>query len=164
MESKEEEYEQEKVEGGDDLEPLLVEVLENKEVFESLMNILKRLKDAGIISLMDNVSRDYMTTDVEFLGKFFTSKEFSVGLIKTGNLLIGAMHALSNEKTSDTLKAVLFNEAGITDTMLNGAKNPEQMSLLKMYSMIKDPEVASGLTAVLNALKFIGQVLKTVGD
>lgn len=161
MEGKEE-YEQGKTSGGDDLEPLLVDVLENKEVFESLMNILKRLKEAGIINLMDNVSKDYMPTDVEFLGKFFTSKEFSIGMIKTGNLLIGAMHALSNEKTSDALKAVLFNAEGITDTMLDGAKNPEPMSLFKMYSMIKDPEVASGLTAVLNALKFIGQVLKTV--
>lgn len=163
MESKED-FEHEKPQGGDDLEPLLVDVLENKEVFESLMNVLKRLKEAGIINLLDNVSKDYMPTDVEFLGKFFTSKEFSVGMIKTGNLLIGVMHALSNEKTSDALKAILFNAEGLTDTMLNGAKNPEPMSLFKMYSMIKDPEVAAGLTAVLNALKFVGQVLKTVGE
>lgn len=154
----------EKSEYGDDLEPLLVELLDNKDVLISLMNVVKRLRDAGIINLFDNISRDYMPTDVEFLGKFFTSKEFTYGFLKTANTLVSVMHALSNEKTSDMVKAIMFDAEGITDSMVSGAKNPQQMSLLKMYSMIKDPDIASGFTAVMNALKVVGQSLRKVGE
>ncbi len=161
MKSKEE-HEPDKNESSRDIEHFESLILENKEVFESMITLLKRLKEAGITSLLDNISKDYMPTDVEFFGKFFTSKEFTVGMLKTGNLFVGVMHALSNEKTSDTIKALLFNAEGITDAVLTGAKNPEHISLFKLYSMIKDPDVASGLTAILNVLKFTGKVLKTV--
>ncbi len=148
-----------KEENIDEMARMLGELEENADIFKSLLDILKRLKKAGVVGFLDNLSKDFMPTDVEFLGKFFTSREFSTATIKAGNTMIAMLYTLLSEQNSDLVKLLLYNAEGFSEAIIDGAKNPRKMSLLSLYSMIKDPDVASGMTALLNALKVLGKVI-----
>ncbi|HKJ96313.1 MAG TPA: DUF1641 domain-containing protein, partial [Thermoplasmataceae archaeon] len=81
----------------DEMEELLVKVLENADVINSMVGVVEKLKAAGIIDLMTSIVNDYLPTDVDFLGKFFSSKEFTMSLMKTFNVLISVMGAMGSE-------------------------------------------------------------------
>ena len=85
-------------ENSKDIEQLIEEISENADMFHSFLKMAKRLKDAGIIDLMDSVSKDYMPTDIEFLGKFFTSREFTTAVIKGGNTMTAMLYMLLSEQ------------------------------------------------------------------
>lgn len=147
---------------GDDLEPLIKEFIESKDAIQSLLVMFRKLKQAGIVDFIDQISGDYLPSDVEFIGKFFSSREFTTGVLKSANTLLGVMYALSMDTTSDAIKALLYDSEGLMDAMITGAKNPERMSMMRILAMTKDPEIASGLTAVLNMLKELGKTLQKV--
>lgn len=146
----------------DDLEPLIKEFLESKDAIQSMLVMFRKLKQAGIVDFIDQVSDDYLPSDIEFIGKFLSSREFTYGVLKSANTMLGLMYALSRESTSDALKALMFDSEGLVDAMIDGAKNPERMSMMRLFAMTKDPEIASGLTAVLNMLKELGKSLQKV--
>lgn len=148
----------------DDLEPLIKGLLENVDAFGPMMNLFSKLKNSGLLQAMENMSGDFLPSDIEFLSSFLTSKDFLYGLVKTVNVVSAVAHAMSSEKGSDTVKAILYNSDEIWDGMVSGAKNPEATSLLRLYAMVKDPDISSGLTAVLNALKAVGSALKKVPE
>ncbi|AKA48947.1 hypothetical protein IX51_07370 [uncultured archaeon] len=127
-----------------------------------MLVMFRKLKQAGIVDFIDRISGDYLPSDVEFIGKFFSSREFTTGVLKSANTILGVMYALSRETTSDALKALLFDSEGLVDSMVTGAKNPEKLSMMRLLAMTKDPEIASGLTAVLNLLKELGKSLQKV--
>lgn len=149
-------------EDDDDLEPLIREFIESRDAIQSMLVMFRKLKQAGIVDFIDQISGDYLPSDVEFLGKFFSSREFTTGILKSANTMLGLMYALSRETTSDALKSILFDSEGLVDSMVTGAKNPERMSMMRLFAMTKDPEIASGLTAVLNLLKELGKSLQKV--
>lgn len=149
-------------EDGDDLEPLIMELVESRDAIQSMLVMFRKLKQAGIVDFIDRISGDYLPSDVEFIGKFFSSREFTTGVLKSANTILGVMYALSRETTSDALKALLFDSEGLVDSMVTGAKNPEKLSMMRLLAMTKDPEIASGLTAVLNLLKELGKSLQKV--
>lgn len=149
-------------EDGDDLEPLIMELVESRDAIQSMLVMFRKLKQAGIVDFIDRISGDYLPSDVEFIGKFFSSREFTTGVLKSANTMLGVMYALSRETTSDALKALLFDSEGLVDSMVTGAKNPEKLSMMRLLAMTKDPEIASGLTAVLNLLKELGKSLQKV--
>ncbi len=146
----------------DDLEPLIKEFIESKDAIQSMLVMFRKLKQAGIVDFIDQLSQDYLPSDVEFIGKFLSSREFTYGILKSANTLLGLMYALSRESTSDALKALMFDSEGMIDSMVSGAKNPERMSMMRLFAMTKDPEIASGLTAALNMLKELGKSLQKV--
>lgn len=148
----------------DDLEPLIEGLIENRDSFESLLNLFGKVKNSGLISALENLSSEYLPSDIEFLSNFMTSRDFLYGFVKTMNVVSAFSHSLSNEKASDAIKAILFNSDELWDGMISGAKNPEATSLLRLYAMLKDPDISSGLTAVLNALKAIGSALRKVPE
>jgi uncharacterized protein YjgD (DUF1641 family) len=147
----------------DSMEPLIRELIEDRDFLESLLNIVKRMKEAGIVNLVNNIATDYLPTDIEFLGKFFASKEFVYGALKTANSAVSLLHAFSDEQTSDLFKVMMFNLPDATDAMVNAAKNPERMSMMRLFSMMKDPDIAAGMSVMLSFLKFMGVVAKKVG-
>lgn len=147
---------------GDDLEPLIMELMGSKDALQSMLGMFRKLKQAGIVDLMDQMSVDYIPSDIEFIGKFFSSREFTTGVLKSANTMLGLMYALSRETTSDALKAILYDSEGLVDSMVSGAKNPEKLSMMKLLAMTKDPEIASGITAVMNLLKELGKSLQKV--
>lgn len=149
---------------GDDLEPLIRGLLENTDAFAPMLRLFTKLTNSGMIQALENMSAEFLPSDIEFLASFLTSKDFVYGLVKTVNVVSALAHAMSSEKGSDTVKAILYNSDEIWDGMVTGAKNPEATSLLRLYAMVKDPEISSGLTAVLNALKAVGSALKKVPE
>ncbi len=148
----------------DDLEPLLGGLIENKDSFESMLKLFSKVKDSGLLTALENLSSEYLPSDIEFLSTFLTSRDFLYGFVKTINVVTALSHAVSNEKGSDAIKAIMYNSNELWDGMISGAKNPEATSLLRLYAMIKDPDISAGLTALLNALKAIGSALRKVPE
>ena len=148
----------------DDLEPLITGLLENKDSFEAMINLFGKVKNSGLISAVENLSAEYLPSDIEFLSSFLTSRDFLYGFVKTMNVVSAISHSLSNEKASDAIKAIMYNSDELWDGMISGAKNPEATSLLRLYAMVKDPDISAGLTAVLYALKAVGSALRKVPE
>jgi uncharacterized protein YjgD (DUF1641 family) len=148
----------------DDIEPIIEGLMENKDSLLKVVGLMKRVSDAGFIDTVENMTADYMPADIEYIMNLFTSKEFTIGLIKSVNVLSSLIHALSSDKSGDAVKAVMFNTDSIMGAMVSGAKNPESFSIFRLMAMMKDPEITSGLTAVLYALKALGKALRTVQD
>ncbi|MCL4337387.1 MAG: DUF1641 domain-containing protein [Candidatus Thermoplasmatota archaeon] len=148
----------------DDLEPLIEGLIENRDSFEALLNLFGKVKDSGLISALENLSSEFLPSDIEFLSSFMTSRDFLYGFVKTMNVVSALSHSLSSEKASDAIKAILFNSDELWDGMVDGAKNPEATSLLRLYAMLKDPDISAGLTAALYALKAVGSALKKVPE
>ena len=154
--------EMDKNQDDDDIETMIEGLMQNKDSLMKIVGLTKRVSDAGLIDIIENMTTDYMPADIEYIMNLFTSKEFTIGLIKSINVLSGLLHSLSSDKSGDAVKAVLFNTDSIMDAMVTGAKNPETFSIFRMLAIMKDPEISSGLTAVLNALKALGKALRTV--
>ncbi|MHB8397185.1 MAG: helical membrane plugin domain-containing protein [Thermoplasmataceae archaeon] len=142
-----------------EVEKLIGEIGENAEIFHSFLNMAKRLKDAGIIDFMDSISKDYMPTDIEFLGKFFTSREFTTSVIKGGNTATALLYMLLSERNTDLIRLLLYNSEGFSDAVVDGVRNSRKMTFLTLYSMMKDPDVSAGMTAMFNILKVFGRIV-----
>lgn len=143
----------------DEMEGLLVSVMENADVIRSLLGALDKLKSAGVVNLMTGVVNDYVPTDVDFLGKFFSSKEFTVSMIKTLNVLISVMGAMASEKNSDFIKGIMFNFENITDHVQDAVHNPKKYSPLKIRKLLSDDDTRVALSAMIAFLKAFGQIL-----
>ncbi|HLH85385.1 MAG TPA: DUF1641 domain-containing protein [Thermoplasmataceae archaeon] len=148
----------------DDIEVLIDQVLSSKDELLSLVGLFKKLKESGLINVIENLSADFLPSDLEFIASFLTSRDFLYGFVKGFNVLSAALHAISSERASDAIKSILFNSDAVWEGMVAGAKNPQATSFLRLYAMLKDPDTAAGLTAVLNALKAIGYALRKVPD
>ena len=145
----------------DATETVLSRIEKNAEVIDSLLEILEKLQDAGIVDLMKSVSNNYLPTDVDFFGKFFSSKEFTIALMKTMNVSISIMGAMASEKNSDLIKGFMFNFETITDNVQEAVHNPKKYSP-KIRKFIMDDDYKAS-TAVLMALMLsVGQILKKI--
>lgn len=146
----------------DVIEVLLSKVEENQDTLISFMDLFQKLKDAGLIDVMMEVSNDFAPSDIEFLEKFFTEKELISAILKVGNDLISILYALAEERTSDVVKAISFNLPGVTAGFVEGVKNPQTFSALKLMSLLKDPDVSALITGMVNAIKVITSSVKKV--
>ena len=145
------------------MEELLVKVIDNADVLKSLMGALEKLKSAGILDLMTGLVNDYLPTDVDFLGKFFSSKEFSVSLMKTLNVLISVMGAMGSEKNSDMIKGLMFNMENITDNVHAAIENPKKYSPMKLSNIMADEDVRLSLSVMVALMKGLGQIMHRIG-
>lgn len=145
---------------GDPMEAILARAMSNAELINPLFDVLEKLKSAGLVELMQTVVEDYIPTDVDFLGRFFSSKEFTIALLKTMNVLIAVMGAMSSEKTSDLIKAILFNFENMTDMVMDSISNPKKYSPLKITKILSDEDVMMGMAAMIAFLKGFGQILR----
>ncbi|MGC8516114.1 MAG: DUF1641 domain-containing protein [Thermoplasmata archaeon] len=144
----------------DKLEILLKELMNNSDSLVSIIPVLEKLKKAGIIDLINSISRDYMPTDIEFFGHMFSSREFTYAALKSANVLLSVMYAMADEKISDTIKNLMFNLRGAMDAASSAAKTTSSLGTLELYRMLKDPEIAAGIRAVMAIMKAVGEVLK----
>lgn len=139
----------------DDLNIIIEKVTENKDSIISFLDLLNKMQDAGLVDLFVNTTKDYTPTDIDFLVKFFSEKEMIETIFKFGNSMIGLLYGLSGERTSDLIKSISFNLSGVTDGFVDGVKNPEKLSTIKLYEMLKDPDISAFATGILNALSVI---------
>ena len=149
-------------EGHDDIEILMDRIAENMDTLIAFMDILTKMKEAGAIDVLTDVAKDYTPTDIEFLAKFFTEKELMEAAMKVGNSMMGVLYGLGEERTSDLLRALSFNLPGITDGFVDGVRNPRQLSVLKLMSLVKDPDISAFITGLINALKIVVSSTKKV--
>ncbi|WP_075057597.1 DUF1641 domain-containing protein [Thermogymnomonas acidicola] len=105
-----------------------------------MLNFFAKLKKAGVLDMMEGLSEDYLPTDIEFIVRFFSSKEFSTALIKGANVLMSLLHALSNETVGDSIKTIAYNSENIWDAMVSGgAKNPINIGMLRLMAILRIP-------------------------
>ncbi len=147
----------------DEMEELLVKVMDNADVIKSLMGAIDKLKSAGILDLMTGLVNDYLPTDVDFLGKFFSSKEFTVSLMKTLNVLISVMGAMGSEKNSDMIKGLMFNMENITDNVHDAVENPKKYSPLKLKNLMGDEDIMLSFSVMMAFMKGMGQIMHRIG-
>ena len=145
-----------------EIERMLGELVQDDSSMESLLRILSGLKDSGGLLLLETLISKKMPGSTVQAERFFNSNELNLGLLKLVDVLTALMAALSQGPTSGTINSILYNSDEIAEAMVTGAKKPDNYSLLRLMGMFKDPDLAAGLTAVLNALKEIGKILKTV--
>ena len=145
----------------DDKETILSKIENNAEVIESLLEILEKLQDAGIVDLMKSVSNNYLPTDVDFFGKFFSSKEFTIAIMKTMNVLVSVMGALGSEKNSDLIKGFMFNFETITDNVQEAVHNPKKYSP-KFRKFIMDDDYKASTAVLIAFMLSIGQIFRKI--
>ena len=145
----------------DNEETILSKIENNAEVIESLLEILEKLQDAGIVDLMKSVSNNYLPTDVDFFGKFFSSKEFTVALMKTLNVLVSVMGAMGSEKNSDLIKGFMFNFETITDNVQEAVHNPKKYSP-KIRKFIMDDDYKASTAILIAFMLSIGQIFRKI--
>ncbi len=150
------------VEGTDKIEELLMVMMESKESIEPILDMLISIAKSGAVEKFSRILGDLSASDPSYLVGIFSSEESMRGLAKLLGLFSSLLAAAGSETMTDIIKALSFNSDAISESMVTGAKNPERFGLMKLMSMLKDPDFASGMTAIINAIKVVGKLLKDI--
>lgn len=154
----EKEKKQEEIE--DPLEGILVKLKDNASVLQKMFKIVKLLEESGLPKIIDKIADGGIPSDMEYIFTFFTSEPIRESLIKGGNLALLLMHSLTEERTSDTVKALGSNLDFITETARSYAESSGKSGALKLYSSMKDPDVNYAIMTMMGAMKAIGRVMR----
>ena len=146
----------------DVMEEALSLLLENGESLLSLARSLDKLSKAGLPALVEKIVSNSMPSDPQAVMKFVDNPDMLYGISKALNILPALLRSLSNESASDVIKSILYDSDEMYADMVNGAKNPNRMSFLKLMAIMKDEEVSAGMSAMLNLVKFLGKALGKV--
>lgn len=144
----------------DPIEKMLTMVRDNAEVFEILMKIMDRLERGGVKETLKKIADGAIPSDANYLFEFFTSEPMLDSILKGGNLVLLLMHALTDEHTSDSIKALAGNVSYIAESAASYAEGNEKLNVLKLYSVIKDPDISFAIMTMMGALKASGRILK----
>lgn len=144
----------------DAIENLLIRVRDNADSIDTLMKILDKLEKGGAREIVEKIAEGGIPSDALYLFEFFTSEPMRQSLLQGGNLVLLLMHALTDEKTSDALKALASNVNYIADTAASYTKDSDRPNVLKLYSAIRDPDVNFAIMSMMGALKATGRILR----
>lgn len=148
----------------DKMETALKILLENQDDLLSLATVLDTMGKSGMFKLIGDIVKDYFPSDPTYLVRIIGSESTMRSVGKLFNILPALLNMMQDERTNDIVKELAFNVDGLSETLLDGAKNPERFGVMKLMSILKDPEVASGMTALINVLKFLGKILRNVEE
>ncbi|MGC8505868.1 MAG: DUF1641 domain-containing protein [Thermoplasmata archaeon] len=148
----------------DKMETALKILLENQDDLLSFATILDTMGKSGMFKLIGDIVKDYFPSDPTYLVRIIGSESTMRSVGKLFNILPAFLNLIQDERTNDIVKELAFNVDGLSETLLDGAKNPERFGVMKLMSILKDPEVASGMTALINVLKFVGKILRNVDE
>ena len=81
------------------------------------------------------------------------------GLYKTINIIPAIFAALSDEGTSDIIKALAYDAENISEAMIEGSRNPQKLTLMKLLALGRDPEFTAGATALINMITELGRAI-----
>ena len=144
------------------IEEMIGELVQDDDSLESLLRILNAMKGSGSLLLLESVITKNMPGSTAQIKRILDSQEIHSGGLKLLDVLIALMASLSQEPTADVINSILYNGDDIWSSMVQGAKKPDNYSLLRLMGLFKDPDLAAGLTAALNALKELGKILRGV--
>ncbi|MCL5786358.1 MAG: DUF1641 domain-containing protein [Candidatus Thermoplasmatota archaeon] len=151
------------VEKKDLTEEALSILLSNGEALLSIARVVDRLAKAGIPQLIEKIAENSMPSDPDTFLEPLKRSDMVYDLSKGLNILPALMHAISDETGSDAIKSVLYDSDILFDEMVSGAKSPNRFTLMRLLAILKDEEVAAGLTSLINAIKFLGRAFRRVG-
>ncbi|GEM_PF-6592791 len=146
----------------DGIEELLRFVYENSELTLELVELLEKLNTSGVLKTLVKIVSNLVPTDKTVLTSYLESDEAMNAIGKLVNVLPALSTALSSEKNRDLIKLILFNSEALSDALINGAKNPEPLGLMKMMSLMKDPELSRATTGFIHMLMALGSLLEKV--
>lgn len=155
----EDNFEEETESQPDEIEEALAFMLENRGMFMQLLETMKRLQSSGLLDELQSFVSSFVPSDHTIVTAYLNSEEGMLAVSKVINILPALGNAISSEKTSDLLKLILFNSETLADSLVVGAKNPQNFGLMKLMSIMKDPEFTAGLTAVLNLIGTLGKII-----
>ena len=146
----------------DQVEELIKDLAGNEKSLASLLGMLKSLNDSGSLKVIQNLMDELIPGNPEGIVQTLDTIEFHEGGINLASFLVAFMASLSDNVTKDSISTILYNSNELWSEMVEGAKKPDNLSLFGLLGLLKDPEVAAGITVVLNALRVIGKLLKKV--
>lgn len=161
MEDKsEEEFESEP----DEIEEMLKFMMENRSMFLQLLETMKKLQSSGLLEELQSFITSFVPSNHTLVTTYLNSEEGLLAITKVLNMLPALGNAVSSEKTSDLLKLVLFNSETLSESLVTGAKNPQNFGIMRLMSLMKDPEFTAGLTAIFNFIGTLGQIIKKTNE
>ncbi len=141
---------------------LIKDIEGNEESIKSLLGVLKTMSDSGNLKVIQDLMQELIPGNPEGIVQTLDKMEFHEGGINLASFIVAFMASLSDNVTKDSISTILYNSNELWSAMVDGAKKPENFSLFGLLGLLKDPEIAAGLTVVLNSLKVIGKLLKKV--
>ncbi|MCL5888712.1 MAG: DUF1641 domain-containing protein [Candidatus Thermoplasmatota archaeon] len=146
----------------DQVEIALSELIGDDQALLGVLNLVKIFKDSGNIEVLEKILTENMPGNTKAYTSLLDKRELHLGSISMMNSLLAVMASVSGKTSQSALNLLLYNSEDVLLSMIEGAKQPENFSILRLMGMLKDPEIAAGLSAVLNALKTLGSLLKKV--
>ncbi len=146
----------------DQVEIALSELIGDDQALLGVLNLAKIFKDSGNIEVLEKILTENMPGNTKAYTSLLDKRELHLGSISMMNSLLAVMASVSGKTSQSALNLLLYNSEDVLLSMIEGAKQPENFSILRLMGMLKDPEIAAGLSAVLNALKTLGSLLKKV--
>ncbi len=148
----------------DSIEELLMLVMQQKDQINGITELLKSAIESGALEHFLELISKINPSNIEYLTKIVSSYNMKVGIFKAIDLIPAFLSALSDEGTSDIIKAIAFNSDGISEKMVDGAKNPQKLTLLRLLALGRDPDFSAGATAMINMLSELGRTLSRVRE
>ncbi|MHB1439316.1 MAG: DUF1641 domain-containing protein [Cuniculiplasma sp.] len=146
----------------DQIELALSELMEDDQTLLSVLNLVKIFKESGNLEVLEKLITENLPGNTKSFTSLLDKRELHLGGISLANVMLGLMASLSGKTSQSALNILLYNSDELWDSMIDGAKQPENFSILRLMGTLKDPEVAAGLSAMLNALKTLGKLLTKV--
>ncbi|MCL4344850.1 MAG: DUF1641 domain-containing protein [Candidatus Thermoplasmatota archaeon] len=146
----------------DQIELAIRELMEDDKSMLALLNLVKMLKDSADLEAIQKLAEQFIPGNPAMIIQTADQPEFHKGGINLINLIVALMASVSSKTSQESISTILYNSDELWESMVDGAKKPENFSLLRLMGVLKDPEIAAGLTAILNALKVLGAMLKRV--
>ncbi len=142
-----------------DMIDIVSKINENKDVIYEIFNLISKLKDAGLIDALKSMEL-VIPDNLDFLVKSFTTKDFLDVIFRAYGTMNSLIYMLADQNMSEVIKSIGYNSSGIAQSMIDGTSSGQPISIFKLMSILKDPEISAAINGILEALKVIGDSLK----
>lgn len=150
--------------GNDAMEELLIMLMQNRDQLSGLIEVFKEALETGTLEHMIDLIGKFIPSNLEYLSKLVSSYNMKTGLYKTINIIPAIFAALSDEGTSDIIKALAYDAENISEAMIEGSRNPQKLTLMKLLALGRDPEFTAGATALINMITELGRAIGRIRE
>lgn len=150
--------------GNDAIEEILMMLMQNRDQLSGMIETFKGLLETGAFEQLLDLLGKFLPSNLEYLSKLVSSYNMKIGLYKTLNIIPALFAALSDEGTSDIIKALAFDAQNISEAMIDGSRNPQKLTLMKLLALGRDPEFTAGATALINMITELGRALGRIRE
>ncbi|SMD31119.1 DUF1641 domain-containing protein [Picrophilus oshimae] len=142
-----------------DMMDIVSKISENKDIIYEIFNLISKLRDSGLIDALKTIE-GILPDNLDFLVKSVTSKDYLDIIFRAYGTLNSIIYMLAEPNMSEIIKIIGYNSSGIAQSMIDGTSSGQPISIFKLMSMLKDPEISAALNGIFDALKIIGDSVK----